>query len=616
MLRLFWAGGIFLMKKLAGILSMQNKSIWIQFMVYTSFFVILPLCLALMLLSGYLRSSITKSKIKYDTTLLSQIKDNADRMIEVTNYSTSMMMTNQRVLEDLHIMEDSEDGYELYKAKTDLSAKLSEVESSVLNAVDGKIAILTKSGYLIGTNNISKTKINYEPEEWYKEILRNGRKATFCTDLSSLFFELANAKSEQYKYLYIGRSVLDYSGNHLGLIIIQLSGTKIWGKFIQTIDSSSNGTFYIFDSSHNLQLVYNEKSPELTKDIIENKELWNHGTDEVVRGIIEKNDYYMSIQLEQSENYLVYTTPKDTFLRENQIISRRIMSMIILLIVFTMFTMFYMSRKLSSPLITVVKKIESSKNGIQKLERPEKSFLEIQKFIESYNNAGDRIEELIEKVKLETHLKEKANYETLMSQISPHFIFNTVNSIRLLAKDSGDVKAEEALDALGKILRAIYTNHEGMTTIGQDIQFLEAYIKIMQVRYGNSFQYYNVIPTNLYYYEIPVFTIQPILENAILHGVKDVAAGQIIVSAIEYDENIIISIFDNGDAADKAMMDERIKKPHKNQSTFTGIGLYNVNSRLKMLYGEQYGLIFNEKVKSGFEIWIKLPKASVFKKES
>ena len=129
----------------------------------------------------------------------------------------------------------------------------------------------------------------------------------------------------------------------------------------------------------------------------------------------------------------------------------------------------------------------------------------------------------------------------------------------------------------------------------------------MQMRFGSSFQYYNVIPTELFYYEIPAFTMQPIVENAILHGVKGVTAGQIIVSAIEYENNFVISVFNNGNSVDKKKIEDLLKG-EKNQRAVTGIGLYNVNFRLKLLYGESYGLIYNEKVRNGFEIWIRLPK--------
>ena len=170
-----------------------------------------------------------------------------------------------------------------------------------------------------------------------------------------------------------------------------------------------------------------------------------------------------------------------------------------------------------------------------------------------------------------------------------------------------EAAVKKALEALGDILHAVYSNKNGMTTVGQETALLKAYVDIMQMRFGSSFQYYNVIPTELFYYEIPAFTMQPIVENAILHGVKGVTAGQIIVSAIEYENDFVISVFNNGNSADKKKIEDLLKG-EKNQRAVTGIGLYNVNSRLKLLYGESYGLIYNEKVRNGFEIWIRLPK--------
>ena len=84
-----------------------------------------------------------------------------------------------------------------------------------------------------------------------------------------------------------------------------------------------------------------------------------------------------------------------------------------------------------------------------------------------------------------------------------------------------------------------------------------------------------------------------------MHGVKGVTAGQIIVSAIEYENDFVISVFNNGNSADKKKIEDLLKG-EKNQRAVTGIGLYNVNSRLKLLYGESYGLIYNEKVRNGF----------------
>lgn len=596
--------------------SLKHKSIRTQLIVYMGCFVVLPLCLALMVLNIYLQRITTENKTGYDTTLLSQIKANADQMIEVTNYSTSMMMTSKSVLENLRTMARSEDSYDLYQAKTQLSARLSEMESSVLNAVGGKIAILTDSGYLIGAHNLSRTSVEYEGENWYQQIRSNGRKTTFSAELQDFFAEMTSSPIHDHRYLYIGRSVLDYSGENLGILLIQLSGTKIWGKFTQAMVPADEGTLYIFDSGRKMQMEYNGEKEALAESLAEEDAAFWEGTDSIIQGTLKNGYKYMAVSLEHGGNILVYAVPGRVYLEGNLRISRNILGMVLLLIAATIITMVYFSKKLSKPLTDLVEKLENSESGILTLQEPELSFLEIHKFISSYNRAGHRIEELIEKVKTESHLKEKAHYEMLMSQISPHFIFNTVNSIRIMAREEHDERTSHALESLGEILHGVYDNRNGMTTVGQETALLEAYVDIMKLRFGNSFQYYNVIPTDLYFYEIPAFTMQPIVENAILHGVKDVTAGQIIVSAVEYEQDFLISIFNNGNSADRDMVEEMLKSPHRNRRTFTGMGLYNVNSRLKMLYGDSYGLIFKEQVKAGFEIWIRVPKRTDFQAHS
>ena len=127
------------------------------------------------------------NKINNETNLLSQIRDNADQMIEVTNYATSMLMTNKNTLKNLRTLEQDGDSYEIYQAKRELSNDISNVESSVLNAVNGKVAILTKTGYVIGSYALSRTETDYEKEQWYQEVLKNGRKTTYSTGIGEIF---------------------------------------------------------------------------------------------------------------------------------------------------------------------------------------------------------------------------------------------------------------------------------------------------------------------------------------------------------------------------------------------------------------------------------------------
>lgn len=163
------------MKRKEKWLEFHKKGIRTQMIVYIGILVVLPLCLGLMVLNIYLQKVMNDNKVRFDSSSLLQIKNNADQIIEVMNYSTSMMIVNRDVMENIRLLREYPDSYELYRAKTSLSTRLSDLESSVLNAVDGKLAILTSDGYLISSYNIGKTSLDYEEEAWYREILENGR---------------------------------------------------------------------------------------------------------------------------------------------------------------------------------------------------------------------------------------------------------------------------------------------------------------------------------------------------------------------------------------------------------------------------------------------------------
>ena len=282
-----------------------NQSIRRQLTFYMGLFVVLPLCLALMLLNFYLQKVTTENKINNETGLLSQIRDNTDQMIEVTNYATSMLMTNKNTLKNLRILEQDGDSYEIYQAKRELSNDISDVESSVLNAVGGKVVILTKKGYMIGSYTLSKTETNYEKEQWYQEILENGRKITYSTGIETMFQEMTIHDNIQ-KYFYMGREILDYSGKNLGIMLIRLSEKKIWGKLAASMVTEEGGALYILDRNNDILMGYNEKyqkqlkelkEQEIVKEISDNEITWFTGMDNYDEGIAFLQKEYPNLKL-------------------------------------------------------------------------------------------------------------------------------------------------------------------------------------------------------------------------------------------------------------------------------------------------------------------------------
>ena len=153
--------------------SLAGRSIRLQLICYISLFIVLPLSIGLVFLDFYLQNVIKDNQIRYDNYTVTQMRDHFDRVIEASNYCVSMMMINSDFLADLRIVNNDQKDYELYSARKGISNRITELENSVLNAIGGKLMILTESGYSISSYSISKTKSEYRDKNWYQDILDN-----------------------------------------------------------------------------------------------------------------------------------------------------------------------------------------------------------------------------------------------------------------------------------------------------------------------------------------------------------------------------------------------------------------------------------------------------------
>lgn len=203
-------------------------------------------------------------------------------------------------------------------------------------------------------------------------------------------------------------------------------------------------------------------------------------------------------------------------------------------------------------------------------------------------------------------------FKMLASQINPHFLYNTLESIRMKAFTAGDREVATAIKLLGKSMRYVLENTGTVfTTLDKELDYIETYITIQKLRFGDRVNYSLQVQEKLELgeYRILPLLLQPIVENAILHGLEDKeGSGQISVCVSADEENLHIIIRDNG----KGMTEEELEQVRKklqaeNPELKASIGLYNINERIKLCYGKEHGIRIESVLSKGTDIFIDLP---------
>lgn len=273
----------------------------------------------------------------------------------------------------------------------------------------------------------------------------------------------------------------------------------------------------------------------------------------------------------------------------------------ILLILATLFSL----DKVTRPLSNLTDRMSKSSSNAFLDHVPVEGSSEVQLLAETYNNMLDDIASYIEQIVHIQSEQRKSEIKALQMQINPHYIYNTLASIKWLVYEGNIEKTANTIDAFIALLRNTISNSDEFITLEQELVNLENYVLISQTRYGSDISVEYAISPECYDCPIPKMVLQPFIENAFFHAFPGGQKGLIQVTALIEDCDMIIKISDNG----VGMENEKKNTSPKSKEHFSGIGIHNVDKRLHLLYGDVYGITVSSKKNEGTVISIRLPKA-------
>ena len=306
---------------------------------------------------------------------------------------------------------------------------------------------------------------------------------------------------------------------------------------------------------------------------------------------------------------MVNETPLSVILKDIKDIQIVFRIAVIAVAVFSVFFTIFWVRYITSPLTDTVEAMKCMENGMLGITLPQrtKSRDEIGLLVTQFNQMSQKIMQLVEEnTKMEEN-KREMEIKMLKSQMDPHFLYNTLNTIKWMAIMKGEDSIVDCTTALGDLLQPLYRDNRTFWSLENEKNYIVSYGKIMNYRYGEKVSLRMDFGEVLYDAKIPKFVLQPIVENAFLYGVSEKEENTIItITAWQEAEDLFLRISDNGEGLEEEKLTELRDSLHESQET-NHIGISNVHQRIQLLYGPSYGLEIDSIKELGFSVTMRLP---------
>lgn len=277
---------------------------------------------------------------------------------------------------------------------------------------------------------------------------------------------------------------------------------------------------------------------------------------------------------------------------------------IILCLIFAFVMFFVLSKQITKPIEQLKEGMKVVESGNYDLSLQPTVNNELSELFISFNSMTARLKHLVEQVYVEEVQKKEAQIVALQSQINPHFLYNTLESIQIVAISNKDYLASRMISSLAKLFRYAVSSNEDVT-LKSELDYIDEYITLQTIRFKDSFSFQASIPEELLDKPVMKLTLQPFVENCIQHGLRGMSDGLISLEARTVEHGFELSISDNGKGISTEAL-ESIRSKLSQTSSYERIGIFNVNSRLRALYGPGSGVFIDSSPGKGTKVTIRV----------
>lgn len=488
------------------------------------------------------------------------------------------------------------------KENVDIITKKLNLEKSLMYLISSKAYIY--SIYFKGFNGISMDTENASnpiDDETEKEIIGlkggyvwNVGKITNYNGTSTNVFSMTRVINDMYKIT-----------NNLAIMKINISEDDI-SKIYSNEFTVKQNDFYIVDSNNKIISAIDKKKlgQELNLNISDSK-LYD-SKEGYFQTKFNGQDYLITYYVIENLNYkIINLVPLKELLKENRVIQVVILEVVGFSFLICILAAFLFSIKVLSPLKKIRQQMKKIENEDFDVQININGNDEITMLGRSFNKMSAKLKELINQVYLIQIKQKEAELSALQAQINPHFLYNALDTIYWMARMEKAFETSKLIEALAKLFRLSLNSGKEFTLLRDEVEHIRNYIFIQKKRFGDSIVFDIEFEEELLECQVVKLVLQPLLENAIIHGIdKKDGKGNIRVSIKKENGNVIYEIKDNGIGVDIEEINLLLKNVGNSNR---GLGIKNVNDRLKLYFGEQYGITFLSEKGEGTTVIVKQP---------
>ncbi len=568
----------------------------LQFMISVSFTLVAMVgmvFIGVFLFQSYGRA-VEEMMLNDKSQIISQVE------INLTTYLRSMM----RISDAMY--------YNVIK-KVDLQSDDIGQELNLLYEVNKdslvSIACFSQEGELIGaapSGNIKKN-VDITEQSWFADAEKRMENLHFSKLHVQNIFE--NSSGRYYWVVSLSRGVeLTQEGKISGgILLVDMNFSGIRQIFTEI---NSRGMGYVYLINNDGELIYHPKQNLIFSNMLKENNLMASRYDDGAheerfqgeeRTVIVKTVGYTGWKI-------VSVTPKADLVRDFD--STKIMAVIIIILAVTL--MIFANQFVALQIAKPLKKLENSLQGIGVDLCPEiyiGGSPEIRHLGETIRSMVEQIWELTDDIVREQEEKRKSELDALQSQINPHFLYNTLDSIMWMIESERYEEAVSMVHALGKLFRISLSKGKNIITVGDELLHARSYLDIQKYRYKNKFTSYFDVEEGIEKYKTIKLIIQPLIENAIYYGMEYMdGEGEIYIRAYTKENDLFMEVQDNGPGMPQEQVEKLLLEDTETRSKGSGIGLRNVHQRIQLYFGWDYGLEIVSEPDEGTTVRIHLPK--------